>query len=166
MAWTMLDRCLEPLAEGPVRDAFAGIAENAAFKVPVACGSGLAGWLIGGWDRLLEILIVLFVIDFTVGLVRAWLTSDINSVKLRRGLLKAILYAFAIVVGWQLDRTIFETGVYIPVFTRDALCVYLILSEAISIFEHLACLGVPLPAGILRRLKVCRDNIGKCGEQP
>lgn len=133
-------------------------------KAGLACLASVAGWLFGVWTALFGILLLLMCLDFALGFVRGWLRCRVSSTKIKYGLAKFVFYGLALVVGFQLDATVLAgCGHSLPVSIRDFLASYLILNESISILEHLSFFRVPLPVGLLKRLRVYRDDL--CGKE-
>lgn len=108
------------------------------------------------WIFLLPLAFML--IDFISGFLKAWKNNEIDSSKMRKGLVKKIGEVLMLVVGELL-----VAGTMFP-YSMDILkfiSVYLILMEAISIFENLALLGVPIPGFINKTLKQTAETIEK-----
>lgn len=136
--------------------------EGWPLKAGLAAMTSVAGWLFGAWTALFGILLLLMCLDFGLGFLRGWLRCRVSSTKIKYGLAKFVFYGLALVVGYQLDATLLNgCGQSLPVSVRDFLASYLILNESISILEHLSFFRVPLPAGLLKRLRVYRDMCGK-----
>ena len=108
------------------------------------------------WIFLLPLAFML--IDFISGFLKAWKNNEIDSSKMRKGLVKKIGEVLMLVVGELL-----VAGTMFP-YSMDILkfiSIYLILMEAISIFENLALLGVPIPGFINKTLKQTAETIEK-----
>ena len=119
-------------------------------KIGAACGGAIAGAL-GGWDKLLIVLVAMMAIDYASGLVVALmgksekteyggLSSKVGAI----GLAKKGLMMLVVLVGALLDRAI---GTEIAV-CRDAVCWFYIANEGLSLLENLMRAGVPFPEKI------------------
>lgn len=124
--------------------------------------AGLAAFLIGPVDLVVLALLALWAMDFALGFGRAWVAGSLSRAKMFSGLLKIVLYGASLVTGQLVDTVILgSAGALLPIAARNGVAVYLALNEALSISEHLACLGVPLPAAVIRRIRCYRDTC--CG---
>lgn len=119
-------------------------------KIAAAIGGAIAGAL-GGWDKLLIVLVAMMAIDYVSGLVVALmgksdkteyggLSSKVGAI----GLAKKGLMMLVVLVGALLDRAI---GTEIAM-CRDAVCWFYIANEGLSILENLMHAGVPFPEKI------------------
>lgn len=108
------------------------------------------------WVFMLPLSFML--IDFISGFLKAWKNNEIDSSKMRKGLIKKVGEVLMLVVGELL-----VAGTMLP-YSSDILkfiSVYLCLMELISIFENLALLGVPVPGFITKTLKQTAETIEK-----
>ena len=108
------------------------------------------------WVFMLPLSFML--IDFISGFLKAWKNNEIDSSKMRKGLIKKVGEVLMLVVGELL-----VAGTMLP-YSSDVLKFisgYLCLMELISIFENLALLGVPVPGFITRTLKQTADTYEK-----
>ena len=82
----------------------------------------------------------LMAIDFSTGVMHAWITGHIKSFKMRQGLGKK-----AGEIALLIASELVTLGLMIPPYIVTGMSLYIILMEAISIFENLDKLGVPIP---------------------
>lgn len=126
---------------------------------------------ISAYMRILTIplimLIGVMIIDYTSGMLKAWLTSTLSSRIGIKGIVKKICYllivAVAAVVDWLIQSVLSQIGIHIDVnmYIGLIVTVWLIINELISILENLAVIGVPLPnllTKIIKKLKVAVEN--------
>lgn len=108
------------------------------------------------WIFLLPLAFML--IDFISGFLKAWKNNEIDSSKMRKGLIKKVGEVLMLAVGELL-----VAGTMLPYSTNilQFISVYLSLMELISIFENLALLGVPIPGFINKTLKQTAETIEK-----
>ena len=83
-------------------------------------------------------------IDVITGLIYAWVTNTFMSAKMRSGLGKKAGELAIIAIG-----LLFTAGMEIPQVVLNALSLYIIFMEIMSILENLDKLGVPIPVFIL-----------------
>jgi toxin secretion/phage lysis holin len=127
-------------------------------KITAAVLGAVAG-IFGGWDVMLQVLVVFMVVDYISGWVVAILG---NSVKTEsghldsriswKGILKKGLALAVVLLGAMLDRAVGQN-----VFRNMAVWFY-IANEGLSILENLALAGVPFPEGIRNALEQMREK--------
>lgn len=120
----------------------------------IAGGSiGLMSWFWGGRDGFLMVLLAFMVIDHLSGFAAGWkehkLSSDAGFTGLMR---KGIILAF-VGMAHLLDTYIFkDTVIGQAEAIRNAVCIFYIANEGMSIFENAERLNIPVPAFIRDRL--------------
>jgi toxin secretion/phage lysis holin len=111
--------------------------------------------LIGGWDVLAQALVLLIGLDVLGGLAQAFYEKRLNSSIMRKGLIRKTGYFAAIALAVLMDRALFQSA---PAF-RTLVLSYLCVNEALSVLEHLAAIGVPLPPQLKHALEKLRDDM-------
>lgn len=113
-----------------------------------ACGGAILGML-GGWDPLLRVLVILMAADYMTGLLVAvmgrsakteygGLSSKVGAAGLaRKGLMLVVVLVAALM------DSVMGTG---SAMCRDAACWFYIANEGISILENVGLAGAPYPA--------------------
>jgi len=133
---------------------------NWQYKSILAGAAAVFVSLIGGWDLLAQALVALIALDIGGGLIQAFYERKLNSSVMRKGLIRKSGYFAAIALGVLVDRSLFQGA---PGF-RTLILSYLCINEALSVVEHLAAIGVPLPDQLKRALERVRkelnDNAG------
>ena len=125
------------------------------YKSLLAALASLVCALIGGWDVLAQALVLLIALDVGGGLAQAFYEKRLNSSTMRRGLLRKSGYFAAIALAVLIDRALFQSA---PAF-RTLVLSYLCVNEALSVLEHLAAIGVPLPAQLKQALEKVRKEL-------
>ena len=97
-------------------------------------------YLIGGVDELVKALTIIMAIDFTLGVMVAWTIKDVDSRKAFKGLLKKTAMILMVVAAVQLDNATNSGD-----FMRNAMILFLIGMEGISMIENLGHLGIKVP---------------------
>lgn len=136
--------------------------------------------VIGGLSAYMKILTIplimligVMIIDYTSGMLKAWLTSTLSSRIGIQGIVKKVCYllivAVAAVVDWIIQCVLSQIGIHIDVnmYIGLIVTVWLIINELISILENLAVIGVPLPnllTKIIKKLKVAVENTAESEE--
>lgn len=116
------------------------------------------------------ILILVMIVDYISGMIKASTTKTLNSRIGLAGILKKLCYLFivagAMVVDYIIKSTLFSAGVVLPESFTVALLVifWLIINELISILENVAIIGVPMPdwlVKLVKKLRVVSENKGE-----
>ncbi|WP_271751357.1 phage holin family protein [Cohnella sp. JJ-181] len=105
--------------------------------------------VLGGWDKALEVLFTLIVLDYASGIAAAIKNHNLNSDKLYWGGIRKIVVLAVIALAAQLDDWL-QPGV--PMFRTAAIYFY-VGREGLSLVENFGALGVTLPVSITKRLE-------------
>jgi len=125
------------------------------YKSLLASAGAFLVWLFGGWDALAQALALLMGLDVAGGLIQAFYEKRLNSSIMRKGLIRKTGYFAAIALAVLVDRALFQSA---PAF-RTLVLSYLCVNEALSVLEHLAAIGVPLPAQLKHALEKLRHDM-------
>lgn len=114
----------------------------------------IAGWIaaagvvvsgaLGGWDKALQVLLTLMVIDYLTGVAGAFKTKTVNSDTMFWGGIRKITVLVVVMLASMLDDWV-QSGA--PIFRTAAIYFYA-GREGLSVVENLGTLGVPLPGKI------------------
>lgn len=132
----------------------------AIFRGCALSAAGLAasflGRAFGGFDLLLQTLVLFMAIDLVTGIVSAVFfkcstkteTGRLSSFAGLRGLIKKGCCLLFIVAAVHLDELLGTQSL-----TRDAVIIAFCLNELISILENMGHMGIKMPAPILNALE-------------
>lgn len=123
------------------------------FTVTLSILGGMAGWLFGGLDDLLNVFVTVLIVDTVTGMIKNYSFGTYESKLFRRGLVKKSGYMLAIILAVCLDRLTGQTGVL-----RTALLFCFIANEGTSIIENLGELGVPFPKQVIDAIAVLKKK--------
>jgi toxin secretion/phage lysis holin len=132
--------------------------EHFAFKSGWAAFLACFGWLLGGLDLAVLALFVLYVVDFGLGLYRAWSTCALSASKARKGMAKLVLYVIVIICAHMLDVSLAQTLPFLAHYVRNTIIVFVAITEFLSVCTHLAALGLRVPEALQARLRSYRDG--------
>lgn len=141
---------------------------NKVLKMMALAGGAIAGAM-GGWDTVLVVLCYMMGIDYVTGCVCGMMGKSpktdggkLDSKTGWHGLLKKAVMLVVVFMAAQLDRVMPEgTQIF-----RDAMCMFYVSNEGLSIIENLAIIGVPFPAFIKKALEqIKQQNDEGAGEQ-
>jgi toxin secretion/phage lysis holin len=130
-------------------------------KTPLSILLAFVSYMTGVFSELLMILLVVQVLDYTTGILRAILTWSLNSTVGLKGIMKKM--TMIIIVG--LAACIEYIFVFLDFNTHSALVgtviCFFIVNEGISVLENSAQLGVPIPEKLYVALSKLREIGGK-----
>ena len=110
--------------------------------------------MFGSWSYLMGVLVMLVVLDYVTGLMKAKKNKKLSSDVGYRGLMKKSGIFMALVVAHQADIT---SGMDNPVLMTAAIYFY-IANEGLSVLENLAQMGVPLPQSLIKVFESIDDE--------
>lgn len=119
-------------------------------------------YLLGGIDDLIRALVIFMVIDFMFGLMVSFVKKKLNSKTAFVGLIKKTAMGLMVIAAVQLDLAT-DSGS----FMRNAMILFLIGMEGISMVENLGKLGIKVPkflANAFTQLQMNNDEKSKDGE--
>lgn len=123
-------------------------------KMSLAVIVGGITYLLGGWDKVMEILLILIIADYLTGVGVAIKDEKLNSEIGSKGLLKKAAIFIVIILAAQLDRVIENPA---NLF-RTAAALFYIANEGLSITENVGHMGLPLPQFLKKLLEQLRDK--------
>lgn len=111
-------------------------------------------YIFGGMDSLMAVLLILIVIDFISGFIKAWITKEFSSSKFYIGGVKKLGILLIVALATQLDTLMVgETVVF-----RVASITYYIANEGFSILENWGAMGLPLPKQLKNALAKLKED--------
>lgn len=134
--------------------------KQAIFAAIGAVGSFIAGAL-GGWDTAVITLVAFMAIDYVTGFVVAAVfhkskksaSGGLKSHEGWKGLCKKGMILLLVVVANLLDKQIGAS------YVRDAVCIFFIVNEGVSILENAALMGLPIPAWLSKALDILQTKV-------
>jgi toxin secretion/phage lysis holin len=127
---------------------------EAAFNLSAAIIGGWLTFLFGGWDMCIMVTASFMLIDYSTGLIVAWINKAVSSSVGFKGILKKSLILVVIIVATLLDRLL-NDGVWV---FRTLTCYFFIANEGISIIENTTKVGVPWPTKLVDALEQLKDK--------
>lgn len=100
---------------------------------------GTVTTFLGGSDTLLQTMFYMIVFDFLFGTILAFYHHNMSSKKAGQGVMKKGAYLLMVAVGYQLDIVSGQT------LFRNLIIWYIIVSEVLSLLEHMDTLDVKYP---------------------
>lgn len=109
-------------------------------------------FMVGGFDTLIKVLLILSVIDYITGISAAIVTKKLSSQTGFYGILKKIAILCVVACSHLLGQTMGIEHI------RTAVIGFYIANEGISIAENSARLGVPLPKKLMEILSQLKEK--------
>jgi toxin secretion/phage lysis holin len=126
------------------------------YKIILTAFLSYAAYLLGGFDKGLEVLIIMTIIDYLTGLMKAVCNKCLSSYIGWRGLVKKTSVFICIMVAVQIEKLIDK-----PNSLHDLVAFAFVVNEGISITENLVAIGVPVPKVLVKFLNKMKDK-GDC----
>ncbi|OGO86190.1 MAG: hypothetical protein A2Y22_08710 [Clostridiales bacterium GWD2_32_59] len=96
--------------------------------------------LMGGWDMFLKALLLMIIIDYATGVLKAIYLKELSSEIGYKGIIKKVVMLLVVVIACQIDALVGTDNAL-----RTGTIFFWIANEGISILENAAKMGVPVP---------------------
>ena len=114
---------------------------------------GIMAQIFGAWDSVLCALLVIMVLDYITGVIKAVYRKELSSEAGYKGILKKIMVLVVVALANVVQRL---TGEAAPL--REMVIMFYIANEGISVLENAAEILPNMPKGIKDILLQIRDN--------
>ncbi|MBU9723497.1 MULTISPECIES: phage holin family protein [Bacillaceae] len=122
-------------------------------KPIVAIAGSTLSFLFGGWSSLLEALVAFVILDYITGLIAAYINQDLSSEQGLKGIFKKIFIFAMVAVGNVLDMTLGSEP-----FIREAVIIFYIINETISIIENAHRANIPIPEKLKKGISILKEK--------
>ena len=124
---------------------------NATSIILSVIGGTIARWL-GGWDVLLKTIVILSIIDYFTGILKAIYNKNLSSAIGYRGIIKKVMMFIVICAAYTIQLGIGDT---VPL--REITIMFFVANEGISLLENASEL-IPVPEQVKNVLLQIRDK--------
>ena len=126
-----------------------------AFLIPfISCIGSALSFVFGGWNHILMLLIIAVILDYGLGVMVGFMKGTLSSKVGWRGIAKKVILFSLIAVAHIVDVILGSEHL-----VRNATILFYLCNECISIIEHAAKAGVPIPQILLNALEsIQRDK--------
>lgn len=124
---------------------------NATSIILSVIGGTIASWL-GGWDVLLKTIVILSIIDYFTGILKAIYNKNLSSAIGYRGIIKKVMMFIVICAAYTIQLGIGDT---VPL--REITIMFFVANEGISLLENASEL-IPVPEQVKNVLLQIRDK--------
>lgn len=121
----------------------------------LALGGGAISYLFGGWSGVLGVLLVFVILDYLTGIAAAAAEGKLKSKIGLIGIARKVFIFAMVAVGHLVDGILGDGHMF-----RDAVAIFYILNELLSITENGGKLGAPIPPAIRQAIEVLRGKSG------
>ena len=123
--------------------------------------SGVIGILFGGWATPMAVLLIAIGLDYASGVIVALFFKKsphtkgggLSSSVGLKGLFRKFVMIFLVALDYQLDKIVGTQNMI-----RDAVAVFFIANEAVSLVEIAGLMGIPIPRIILTGIEVLKGK--------
>lgn len=122
-------------------------------KVGSTVTGAVVGYLFGGWDVLLQILLVFVCIDYVSGLLAAGVEGKLSSKVGFKGIAKKVMIFALVAVAHMIDKVLGESHIF-----RDSVIFFYLGNELLSILENSGRVGLPVPDQIKSAVQVLKGK--------
>lgn len=110
------------------------------FKTIIAVIGGVVGFFFGGNDMLLQVIVVLSSLDYSSGLIAAYVNNELKSKVGFKGIAKKVMLFLLIAAASWVDQALGSKAMF-----REATIFFFIGNELLSLIENAGRIGVPIP---------------------
>lgn len=120
---------------------------------------GIFASVLGGYDLLLKCLLLLMLLDIIAGFSSAaffnksqYSKNGLTSKAMAQGIIKKMCMLIIVSLGVVINKVLNID------YIRNAIILYFIASEGLSILEHMINIGVPFPPIVAKMLSVIMER--------
>ncbi|WP_322923184.1 phage holin family protein [Paenibacillus campi] len=107
----------------------------------VATAVGIAaGYLFGGWDVLINLLLLLVVVDWLSGWAAAWMRGELKSRIGFKGIIRKVTIFVIVAIAHFIDQALGSLRYF-----QDAVIFFYLANELLSVIENMGKMGLPMP---------------------
>lgn len=114
---------------------------------------GTGFYLLGGFDKALECLIVVVILDYITGVISAWYNKKLDSKVGLKGIVKKLTYFFLVVLSVEIDKLLGQVGII-----RNLVIYFFVANDGLSILENVGKMNIPIPKKLKEALIQLSDE--------
>ncbi|MCI1776589.1 MULTISPECIES: phage holin family protein [Paenibacillus] len=119
----------------------------------------LAGYMFGGWNMLMNLLLWLVVLDWLTGWAAAWIKGELKSRKGYHGIARKVAIFGLVVISHFIDVILGGQQYF-----QNAVVFFYLANELLSIIENVGRMGVPVPKVFRRAIEEFNEISGEKGD--
>ncbi|MFD1885925.1 phage holin family protein [Paenibacillus wenxiniae] len=109
-------------------------------KIVSTAFGGAAGYLFGGWDVLINLLLLLVVVDWLSGWAAAWMRGELKSRIGFKGIIRKVTIFVIVAIAHFIDQALGSLRYF-----QDAVIFFYLANELLSVIENMGKMGLPMP---------------------
>ena len=110
-------------------------------------------FLFGEFDKFLQVLIILMIIDYITGILAGFYFKELSSKKSFKGIIKKFFLLTIVSLSQMMDEILCGNGLI-----RSTILLFFISTEGLSILENSIKVGVPVPKWLTEKLEQIRND--------
>ncbi|PED84291.1 holin [Bacillus pseudomycoides] len=118
-------------------------------KTFVTTFGAFCGYFFGGWDTVLQILVIMAAIDYLTGMIAAGYNGELKSKVGFKGIAKKVVLFLLVGVASQLDAAFGSNSAI-----REATIFFFMGNELLSILENAGRMGIKLPSALSNAVEI------------
>lgn len=119
----------------------------------------LAGYMFGGWNMLMNLLLWLVVLDWLTGWAAAWIKGELKSRKGYHGIARKVAIFGLVVISHFIDVILGGQQYF-----QNAVVFFYLANELLSIIENVGRMGVPVPKIFRKAIEEFNEISGEKGD--
>ncbi|QDH23443.1 phage holin family protein [Saccharibacillus brassicae] len=100
----------------------------------------VVGFLFGGTNTMVTLLLVLIIVDWATGLTAAWVRGELRSRVGYFGIVRKAAIFVVVAIAHLVDQVLGDLHMF-----RDAVIFFYLANELLSVVENMGKMGVPMP---------------------
>ena len=105
---------------------------------------GFLSWFLGGLDGLMTLLVVFVIVDYLTGVMKSYLARDLSSELGFHGIAKKVCMFLIVGIANVIDNELLGRSEVL----RDAVVMFYLANEGLSIIENSIDIGLPVPEAL------------------
>ena len=110
-------------------------------------------FIFGEFDKFLQVLIILMIIDYITGILAGFYFKELSSKKSFKGIIKKFFLLTIVSLSKMIDEILGGNGLI-----RSTILLFFIATEGLSILENSIKVGVPVPKWLTEKLEQLRND--------
>ena len=127
------------------------------FEGLLALLGAFLSFFLGGLDGLLKLLVVFAILDQITGLMKSGVLHQWSSEVGFHGIAKKVCMFMFVGMANVIDKEMLSHFGHFDVL-RDAVCMFYLANEGLSIIENAIAMGAPVPEGLKERFMTWRNK--------
>ncbi len=119
----------------------------------IGLAGGLLAALFGAWNAMFKALIVIMILDYVTGIIKAVIKKNISSKIGFDGILKKVMVLAVVVLANMLELILNDN-----IAIREIVIMFYIANEGISVLENVAAVSNKMPPGLKKILLQLRGD--------